>query len=96
MTKYIEAADWRKQVAEPKKKLEGIVGKDVEYWAYPNGVYDHKGAEELSKYFKLSFTLYSKRDSIVPLQTVRRMLVPECSPQGLLKSISRTFAKNKI
>lgn len=93
VTKYKEAADWQKQVAEPKKKLEGIVGKKVEYWAYPNGVYDHKGAEELGKYFKLSFTLYSKRDSSLPLQTVRRILVTECTPQGLLKSMRRTFEK---
>ena len=93
VTKYKEAADWQKQVVEPKKKLEGIVGKAVEYWAYPNGVYDYKGAEELSKYFKLSFTLYSKRDSIQPLQTIRRMIVPECTSQGLLKSMRRTFGK---
>jgi len=91
--KYKDAADWQKQVAEPKKKLEGIVGKAVEYWAYPNGVYDHNGAVELGKYFKLSFTLFSKRDSFVPLQTVRRMIVPECTSQGLIKSMHRTFRK---
>ena len=75
------------------KELENIIGAPVEYWAYPNGVYDHKGAVELSKYFKLSFTLISKRDSVQPLQTIRRMIVPECSPQGLLKSMHRTFSK---
>jgi peptidoglycan/xylan/chitin deacetylase (PgdA/CDA1 family) len=96
VTKYKEASDWQKQVAEPKEKLEKIVGRAVEYWAYPNGVYDHKGALELNKYFKLSFTLYSKRDSIVPLQTIRRIIVPECSPLGLLKTMHRTFGKNKI
>ena len=95
VTKYKEAADWQKQVAIPKAKLEKIVGKPVEYWAYPNGVYDHKGAEELSKYFKISFSLSTKRDSIVPLQTVRRMIVPECSPQRLLKSIHGAFSKIK-
>ena len=93
VTKYKDAADWQKQVEAPKKKLEGIVGKAVEYWAYPNGVYDHKGADELSKYFKLSFTLYSKRDSMLPLQTVRRLLVTECNSQGLLKSLHRAFTK---
>ncbi len=91
--KYREDADWQKQVAEPKKKLEKIAGKAVEYWAYPNGVYDHKGAEELSKYFKLSFTLATKRDSLYPLQTIRRMIVPEWTPQGLLQSMHRTFGK---
>ena len=93
--KYKEPSDWQKQVVEPKKKLEGIVGKAVEFWAYPNGVYDHNGAEELSKYFKLSFTLYSKRDSDVPLQTVRRMIVAECTSLGLLKSMRQTFSKVK-
>jgi len=91
VTKYKEATDWQKQVIEPKLKLEKIVGKPVDYWAYPNGVFDHQGAEELSRYFKISFILTSKRDSIVPLQTVRRMIVPEWTAQGLLKSMRRTF-----
>jgi peptidoglycan/xylan/chitin deacetylase (PgdA/CDA1 family) len=95
VTKYKEAADWQKEVAEPKKKLEKIVGRAVEFWAYPNGVYDHKGAEELSKYFKLSFTLASGRDSLQPLQTIRRIIVPECTPQGLLKSMHQSFSKQK-
>ena len=94
--KYKEAADWQKQVTEPKKKLEKIVGKAIEYWAYPNGVYDHIGAVKLSNYFKLSFTLASKNDSIVPLQTVRRMIVPEWTPQGMLTSMHRTFGAKKI
>ena len=96
VTKYKEAADWQKQVVEPKKKLESITGKAVEFWADPNGVYDHKGAVELSKYFKLSFSLATKRDSLQPLQAVRRIIVPECTPEGLLKSMRQSFAKKKI
>ena len=96
VTKYKDEADWQKEVAEPKKKLEGIVGIPVEFWAYPNGVYDHKGAKELSKYFKLSFSLFSKRDSEIPLQSVRRIIVPDCSSQSLLKSMHRAFVKKKI
>jgi peptidoglycan/xylan/chitin deacetylase (PgdA/CDA1 family) len=91
VTKYKEDADWQKEIAAPKEKLEKIVGKPIEYFAYPNGVYNHPSAGELSKYFKISFSLTSKRDSILPLQTVRRMIVPECSAQGLLKSMHRTF-----
>ena len=93
VTKYKEESDWQKQVSDPKKKLEGITGKAVEYWAYPNGVYDHKGAVELSKYFKLSFSLATKRDSLQPLQCVRRIIVPECSTEGLLKSMRKSFSK---
>jgi peptidoglycan/xylan/chitin deacetylase (PgdA/CDA1 family) len=93
VTKYKDAVDWKKQVADPKKKLEKIVGRSVDYWAYPNGVFDHKGAAELSKYFKLSFSLSTKRDSLEPLQTVRRIIVTDCSPQGLLKMMRRSFEK---
>ena len=96
VTKYKEASDWQKQLVMPKEKLEKIVGKPIEYWAYPNGVYNHEGAKELSKYIKLSFTLFSKRDSILPLQTIRRIIVPECTPQGLLKYMLRTFENKKI
>jgi len=96
VTKYKDSADWQKQLVLPKEKLEKIVGTTVDYWAYPNGVYDHKGAEELNKSIKLSFTLYSKRDTIFPLQTVRRIIVPECSPQGLLKSMHRTFGPKNL
>lgn len=93
VTKYTETADWQKQVAAPKEKLEKIVGGIVEYWAYPNGVYDHKAAEELRKNFKLSFALATKRDSLLPLQSIRRIIVPEWTPQGLLQAMHRTFGK---
>lgn len=93
-TKYKEETYWQQQVVNPKAKLEGIMGKPVDYWAYPNGVYDNQAATELSKYFKLSFILSNKRDSVQPLQTVRRMIVPELTPQGLLKSMKRTFLAN--
>jgi peptidoglycan/xylan/chitin deacetylase (PgdA/CDA1 family) len=91
--KYKDSTDWKKQLIEPKKKLETITGKAVEYWAYPNGVYDHKAAIELSKCCKLSFSLYSKRDTILPLQSVRRIIIPDMKPESLLKSMRRTFAK---
>jgi len=93
VTKFKDSADWQKEIVEPREKLEKIVGMPVEYFAYPNGVYDHKGAMELSNYFKISFTLASRHDSIKPLQTIRRMIAPEWTAQGLLKSMQRTFSK---
>ena len=90
-TKYATPDDWIKQVDKPQAKLEKIVGKPVEYWAFPNGVNNHNADVELDKHFKLSFILSTKRDSLLPLQTVRRMIVPEWSAQSLLKSMRRTF-----
>ncbi len=92
VTRYKES-DWQKQAVEAKKKLEKIVDRPVEYWAYPYGIWNHKSAVELSKYFKLSFVLLPKRDSSQPLQTIRRMVVLEGKPQGLLRTMHRTFRK---
>lgn len=94
VSKFKDTTDWQRQIAAPKAKLEKITGMPVEYFAYPNGVFNHEGAKGLSKYFKLSFILASKRDSIVPLQTVRRMIVPDWSAEGMLKSMRRTFKIN--
>jgi len=91
VTKYQDSTAWQAQVVAPKEKLEKIVGKKVEYWAHPNGVYNHISAEELSKYFKISFALSSKRDSMQPLQSVRRIIAPDCSAQALLKSMKNSF-----
>jgi peptidoglycan/xylan/chitin deacetylase (PgdA/CDA1 family) len=95
VTKYKDESDWKKEVTDPKTKLEKIINAPVEYWAYPDGIYNHRATEELNKYFKLSFSLATPRDSILPLQTIRRMIVPEWTPQNLLKSIHRTFKKPK-
>ena len=93
VTKYNDSIDWQKQVIQPKEKLSKITGQPVEYWAYPNGVYNHVAAAEMSKYMKLSFSLATKRDSLLPLQCVRRIIVPECTGEGLLKSIKKSFNK---
>jgi len=93
-TKYKDSLDWQKQVVLPKTKLQGITSKPVDFWAYPNGVFNHEAAGELSKYFKISFSLSTKRDSVLPLQSVRRMITTDCSGERLLKSMRRTFDKN--
>jgi len=92
--KFKDTTDWQKEIVKPKAKLEKIVGMPVEYFAYPNGVFNHEGAKGLSKYFKISFILFSKRDSTLPLQTVRRMIVPDWSAESMLKSMRRTFKTN--
>ncbi|MBB3187851.1 polysaccharide deacetylase family protein [Microbacter margulisiae] len=93
VTKYKDAADWQKEVVAPKAKLEKIVGMPVKYWAYPDGIYNHTSTVELSKYFKLSFSLGTKKDTLEPLQTVPRMIVPGWTPRGLLNAMHRTFEK---
>lgn len=91
VTKYTDSLMWKQQVINPQKKLQDLVGAPIDYWAYPNGVYNHKAAAELDKHFKMSFILFSKRDSVYPLQTIRRMIVPPIAPEKLLRRMSATF-----
>ena len=95
VTKYKEEADWKKEIIDPKKGLGEIIGKPVDYLAYPYGIWNHQATEELNKHMKMSFVLISKRDSVYPLQTVRRMVAPAWTPQGLIKAMHKTFAKKK-
>lgn len=91
VTKYTDSTFWKKQVLDPQNKLEDMIGKPVNYWAYPNGVYDREAAKELDKHFKLSFILMAKRDSLYPLQSIRRMIAPPTSPDRIIKSMRTNF-----
>ena len=94
VTKYKTEEDWAKEIANPKKELEQIIGGKVNYFAYPYGISNHDAAVVLGKYFKLSFILSTKRDETEPLQMVRRMIVPSgWSPQTMLKVMNKTFNK---
>ena len=70
--------DWDFQLVKPKNKLESIIGKPVEYFAYPFGEWNEAAIPELKKRkYKAAFQLSSnKRDSIEPLYAIRRMIVP--------------------
>lgn len=96
VTKYKTPEDWEKEIAQPKKELEQIVGKKVAYFAYPYGISNHDAAVQLNKYFKISFILSTKRDEAEPLQTVRRMIIPSgWSPETMLKVMRKTFSNGR-
>ena len=69
--------DWDLQMLKTKEKLEAITGKPVDYFAYPFGEWKSDAIPELQKRtYKAAFQLASKRDSLAPLYTIRRMIVP--------------------
>jgi peptidoglycan/xylan/chitin deacetylase (PgdA/CDA1 family) len=76
--KKYDGGDWDFQLAKPKDKLEAIIGKPVEYFAYPFGEWNEAAIPQLKKRrYKAAFQLSSnKRDSIEPLYAIRRMIVP--------------------
>ncbi|MDQ6763175.1 MAG: polysaccharide deacetylase family protein [Bacteroidota bacterium] len=92
VTKY-QGADWDTQLVKPKKKIEEITGKQVEYFAYPFGLWNQAAIPEIkSRGYKMAFILSTKRDSTQPLYTIRRMIVPgQWSTPGMLKAMKQTF-----
>ncbi len=92
VTKY-QGADWDTQLVKPKKKIEEITGKPVQYFAYPFGLWNKAAIPEIkSRCYKMAFILSTKRDSTEPLYTIRRMIVPgQWSTPGMLKSMKQTF-----
>lgn len=75
--KKYEGEDWDKQMKKPKEKLESIIGKPVDYFAYPFGEWKQAAIPELKqRNYKAAFQLVGKRDSLDPLYTIRRMIVP--------------------
>lgn len=92
VTKYA-GSTWDSQLVMPKKKLEEITGSKVNYFAYPFGLWNRESIPEIKKRdYKMAFILSGKRDSINPLFTIRRMIVPGTwTTAGMFKAMKSTF-----
>lgn len=92
VTKY-SGEDWNTQLVKPKRKLEEIIGKPVDYFAYPFGLWNKEAIPEVKKAgYKMAYILSAKRDSIDPLYTIRRIIVPGgWSAESLLKNMESSF-----
>ena len=92
VTKYV-GADWDTQLVKPQQQLEALVGKPVQYFAYPFGLWNEEAISEIeSRKYQMAFSLSGKRDSLNPLYTVRRMIVPGTwTAPGMLKAMKTTF-----
>ena len=87
--------DWDQQLAKPKKDIEAITGKPVLDFAYPFGIWAKEGIPEIRKRgYRMAFQLSTKRDSLEPLYTIRRMIVsPEWSAEGMIRVMNSTFSR---
>jgi peptidoglycan/xylan/chitin deacetylase (PgdA/CDA1 family) len=85
--------EWNTQIDKPKVKLEKIIGKEVNYLAYPFGLCNDFAAKELKKRnFKGAFQLSGRQDKNNPLLTIRRLIVPgNWDGKRLIKEISVSF-----
>ncbi|MFV5690755.1 polysaccharide deacetylase family protein [Flavobacterium sp. LT1R49] len=94
VTKYA-GEDWDNQLVKPKNKLEDIIGKPVTYFAYPFGLWNKAAIPEIKKSgYQMAFILSTKRDSIDPLYTIRRIIVAgQWSTPSVMKAIKSSFNK---
>lgn len=92
VTKY-EGKDWVIQLVNPKKQLEDITGKSVNYFAYPFGVWNQASIPKIKNYgYQMAFILSTKRDLDEPLFTIRRLIVSgSLSSAGMLNAIQSAF-----
>ncbi|HLA60171.1 MAG TPA: polysaccharide deacetylase family protein [Puia sp.] len=75
--KKYEGNDWITQLDKPTKQLEQITGKSIRYFAYPFGLWNTAAFPELKKRgFVAAFQLNEKPDSVDPLYSIRRIIVP--------------------
>ncbi len=73
--KKYQGDDWVKQIEKPTKTLVDITGKKINHFAYPFGLWNPQAIPELKKRgFISAYILATKRDSINPLFTIRRII----------------------
>ncbi|GGA68061.1 deacetylase [Flavobacterium palustre] len=96
VTKYT-GEDWETQLVKPKAKLEATTGKPINYFAYPFGLWNKEAIPEIKKSgYKMAFILSTKRDSIDPLYTVRRMIVSgNWTSERMMEAMEATFKNTK-
>ena len=94
VTKYT-ADDWELQLVKPKAKLEKIIGRPVTSFAYPFGLWNATAIPQIEKSgYKMAYILSTKRDTVAPLYTIRRMIVSgNWKTEQVLKGIEATFNK---
>ncbi len=86
-------AKWETQIIKPKRKLEAIIGKPVNCFAFPYGAWNEQVVKKLHESgFSTAFQLQGKLSNSYPLLTVRRMMVNgNTSPDLLLQQMNTIF-----
>lgn len=70
--------EWPRELDQPRKLLEQITGKPVDYFAYPYGAWNQRAVEELKKRgVKAAFQLSDQQSATDPLFTIRRIMVSD-------------------
>jgi peptidoglycan/xylan/chitin deacetylase (PgdA/CDA1 family) len=85
-------ADWPRQIDEPTRTLERLVGHPVRLFAYPFGLWDAAAIPHLwHAGLRAAFQLSERFDPRHPLWNLRRIIVPGWSGRELRRQIARSF-----
>jgi peptidoglycan/xylan/chitin deacetylase (PgdA/CDA1 family) len=95
--KNYEGEDWVTQVEKPSKVLEDIIGKKIDDFAYPFGLWNLEALPELQQRgIRTAFILSTKRDENQPLLTIRRMIASGFwGGKTLVNVMDKTFAVSR-
>ncbi|HCN83167.1 MAG TPA: polysaccharide deacetylase [Sphingobacteriaceae bacterium] len=95
--KKYQGQDWVTQIDKPTKTLETITGKDINYFAFPFGLWNKEAIPELKKRgFKAAYILSTSRDEVNPLFTIRRIIASGYwSAKTLHNSMVNSFAEKR-
>lgn len=95
--KKYQGEDWVTQIEKPTKTLKEIIGKEIEYFAYPFGLWNKEAIPELKKRgMKAAFILATKRDDADPLFTIRRIIASGYwSARTLHNSMVNSFGEKR-
>jgi len=93
--KRLKGTAWETEIAEPKKRLEKIMGKPVDYFAFPYGYWNSSGLPELHRLgFKAAFALEQPWDPKYPIMTIRRLIAKGYwNPKILDYQVRHDFAR---
>lgn len=84
--------DWAKQIDEPTRELQRIVGHPIRVFAYPFGLWSASAFAHLREArFSAAFQLADRLDRAHPLYTLRRIIVPQESGAALLRQLREDF-----
>ncbi|QNA46401.1 polysaccharide deacetylase family protein [Lacibacter sediminis] len=85
--------NWKLEIDKPKKRLEEIIGKPINCFAFPYGAWTMQVLQGLKQRgFTTAFQLQGKQSAEQPLLTIRRIMVNGASkPELLIKHITTVF-----
>lgn len=85
--------NWKSEIDKPKKRLEEIIGKPINCFAFPYGAWNVQILQGLKQRgFTTAYQLQGKQSADYPLLTIRRIMVNGAAkPEQLIKQVTTVF-----